>query len=515
MRLAELVNISRAVADTASRSGKVELLAGLLRTVPRDELEVAISFLAGSPRQSRLGIGPAAVFGAVPDAAPDISALTLAQVDAELAAISQVRGRGAVARRNQRLAALLGSATRAEREFLSRLILGELRQGALEGLVLEAVARAAGVEPELVRRAAMNAGDPAIAGYAALTGGAAALAAYSIQLFRPVLPMLAATAADTGEALDLLGRAVVEYKLDGARVQLHKRGDQVRVYTRRLNEVTEAVPELIEAARALPAREVILDGEAIALRQDGTPHPFQVTMSRFGRRLEVDRHRATVPLTPFFFDVLWHDGEAVLDRPLESRLAVLEELLPGSMQVPRRVVDDPADAEAFLDSAIRAGHEGIMAKAPGSGYEAGRRGSHWLKIKPTDTLDLVILAAEWGHGRRRGWLSNLHLGARGPAGDFVMLGKTFKGLTDEMLMWQTRRLLELETRREAHVVYVRPEQVVEVAFNGVQASPQYPGGLALRFARVKGYRPDKTADQADSIEAVRAIYRRSAGSEGA
>jgi DNA ligase-1 len=360
----------------------------------------------------------------------------------------------------------------------------------------------------------MTTGDLPLVARTALTGGASALSEYAVQLFRPVLPMLAETAADTDAALAELGKAALEFKFDGARVQLHKRGDEVRVYSRRLNEVTAAVPELVETARRLPAREIILDGEAIALRPDGSPHPFQVTMRRFGRKLDVEGLKGEMPLSPFFFDILWIDGTPLLDEPLSQRASVLVQVLPGDLLVPRLITDSADEAARFLESALARGHEGVMAKALDSTYEAGRRGAHWLKVKPAHTLDLVILAAEWGHGRRRGWLSNLHLGARDPNGNgFVMLGKTFKGLTDEMLVWQTRRLLELETTRDSYTVYVRPELVAEVAFNDVQLSPRYPGKLALRFARVKGFREDKTAADADTLTAVQDIYRRATGED--
>jgi DNA ligase 1 len=377
---------------------------------------------------------------------------------------------------------------------------------------VEAVAAAAGLPAGDVRRAAMLTGDLPRVARAALTEGAGGLAGFAVRLFHPVLPMLAGTAESETEALAELGEAALEWKLDGARVQIHKGGDEVRVYSRRLNEVTPAVPELVEQARALPARELIAEGEAIALRPDGTPHPFQTTMTRFGRRLDVERTRLTVPLTLFLFDLLYLDGTTLLDEPLVRRADALARTVPPSLLVPRLVTADPAAARGFLDAALARGHEGIMAKALDAPYEAGRRGRRWLKLKPVRTLDLVVLAAEWGHGRRDGWLSNLHLGARDEAtGGFVMLGKTFKGMTDEMLAWQTARLQELEIGRDGHTVFVRPELVVEVAFNDLQASPQYPGGLALRFARLKGYRPDKSAGDADTMATLRAIWQRQSG----
>src|SRR5437660_11752707 len=403
------------------------------------------------------------------------------------------------------LGELFARGTADEQEFLLRLVMGELRQGALEGLAAEAVARAAGLEAGAVRRATMLAADLGRVAHAALTEGAAGLTSFRVQLFRPLQPMLAQAADDVGDALTRLGKgqAAFEYKLDGACIQVDKARDEVRVFSRQLNDVTQAVPEVVETVRRLPLDDAILDGEAIALRPDGTPLPFQVTMRRFGRKLDVERLRAELPLVPFFFDILYADGAPLLDEPYARRFAVLAAVVPGEQRVPRIVTSDAGEAGAFFERAIAAGHEGLMAKALDARYDAGARGAAWLKLKPAHTLDLVVLAAEWGHGRRHGRLSNLHLGARdADAGGFVMLGKTFKGMTDEMLEWQTAKLLELETRRDTYVVYVRPELVVEVAFNDVQASPQYPGGVALRFARVVRYRPDKRADEADTIATV-------------
>jgi DNA ligase-1 len=408
--------------------------------------------------------------------------------------------------RLRRLAELFDRATEAERDFLRRLLLGELRQGALAGLMAEAIAAAARIPAADVRRALLLSGDLLEVARAALGGGSAALGRFSLQLFRPLQPMLAQSAGTLVEALAGIPGAIVEWKIDGARVQVHREGDDVRVYSRRLNEVTGAVPELVAAVRALAARRLVLDGEVVALRPDGTPRPFQITMRRFGRRLDVDALRAELPLSAFFFDLLHLDGEDLLDRPAAERLAALAAVAPPGVLVPRVRPADPAEARRFLEDALARGHEGVMVKDPGSRYEAGRRGAAWLKVKPARTLDLVILAAEWGHGRRRGFLSNLHLGARDPStGGYVMLGKTFKGLTDEMLRWQTERLLELETSRDPLTVHVRPELVVEVAFSDVQASSRYPGGVALRFARVKGYRPDKRPEDADTVDAVRAL----------
>jgi DNA ligase 1 len=464
--------------------------------------------------QEKLGVGWATLSAAAAASATDRSDVTLAEVDAALTAVAAAGGKGSAAAKQAALAALVSRVSEEEGRFLFGLIMGELRQGALEGLVVEAVARAAGIPAPEVRRAAMMAGDlPQVAG-AALREGSAGLARFAVQLFRPVQPMLAGSAETEAEALAELGEAAVEWKLDGARVQIHKSGDLVRVYSRRLNDVSPAVPEVLDAVRSLPARELILEGEAIALRGDGTPHPFQTTMTRFGRRLDVERVRESVPLTLFVFDLLYHDGVSLIDEPLARRSAGLAALLPPELVVPRVVTSSPEEARDFLAQALARGHEGVMVKALDSPYEAGRRGRRWLKVKSVRTLDLVVLAAEWGHGRRRGWLSNLHLGARDHEGTgFVMLGKTFKGMTDEMLAWQTTRLQELETARDGHTVYVRPELVVEVAFNDLQSSPQYPGGLALRFARVKGYRPDKTAADADTLATLQEIWRLQTGLE--
>jgi DNA ligase-1 len=330
---------------------------------------------------------------------------------------------------------------------------------------------------------------------------------FSIRLMQPVLPMLAQPAESMQSALEALGTALVEWKLDGARVQVHRAGDEVRIYTRNLNEVTSRAPEIVTAVRASSSRELILDGEAIALRADGRPHPFPMTMSRFGSQRETE-----LPLSVFFFDCLYRDGTSLFDHPTHERRAALESALPAAIVTPSVVTSDAAEAQRFYESALAAGHEGVMAKALDAPYEAGRRGAGWLKVKRARTLDLVVLAAEWGHGRRKGWLSNLHLGARDPAsGEFVMLGKTFKGMTDAMLEWQTQEFMKHAVRQDDWVVHLRPEVVVEIAFNDLQESSQYPGGLALRFARVKGYRPDKRPDEADTIDTVRRIYRESIG----
>jgi DNA ligase-1 len=504
--LATVVAASRRAAETGSRLAKREAIAACLRAASPDEIPIAVAFLAGETRQGKLGVGFATLSELRGGAAAPSPSLALLEVDETLARVASTRGKGAAGERGRLLGALFARATREEQDFLVRLLVGELRQGALEGVMVEAIAAAAEASAAAVRRAAMFAGDLGAVARAALTEGVAGLARFSIRPLQPVQPMLAQPAEDIGDALARLGTAALEWKLDGARVQVHKAGDAVRVYTRNLNDVTAAVPEVVEAARGLPARELILDGEAIALGPGGAPQPFQVTMRRFGRRLDVAAMHTELPLSAFFFDVLRRDGEALVDRPARERFTALAETLPSGLVVPRLVTSDAARAEAFYADALARGHEGVMAKAVDAPYEAGSRGASWLKVKRVHTLDLVVLAAEWGSGRRRGFLSNLHLGARDPSGGFVMLGKTFKGLTDALLEWQTRELLARELARDEYTVHVRPELVVEIAFNDLQASPHYPGGLALRFARVKGYRPDKRAEEADTIDAVRALY---------
>ncbi|MEW6703780.1 MAG: ATP-dependent DNA ligase [Pseudomonadota bacterium] len=503
--LATVVEASHRVADTRSRLAKREAIAACLRGADGDEVEIAVAFLSGETRQGRIGLGYATL--AAQRGAPATQpSLGLREVDAALDHIADLRGKGSGAARAEALHRLFGRATAAEQHFLLRLLVGELRQGALEGVMVEAVAAAAGLPVGAVRRAAMFAGRLGTVARVAMTEGADGLARFGLALQRPVQPMLAQPADDIASALAQLGTAALEWKVDGARVQVHKTGDAVAVYTRNLHDVTASVPEIVEALQALPARELVLDGEAIALAEGGAPLPFQVTMRRFGRKLDVERMRAELPLAVYFFDCLQHDGQPLLDRPASERFDVLAQAVPPALEIPRLVTAEVAAAEAFYADALARGHEGVMAKALDAPYEAGSRGAGWLKIKRAHTLDLVVLAAEWGHGRRSGRLSNLHLGARDPAGGWVMLGKTFKGMTDALLEWQTRELLARERGREGHIVHVRPELVVEIAFNDLQASPQYPGGLALRFARVKGYRPDKRPDEADTIDTVRGLY---------
>jgi DNA ligase-1 len=502
--LERIVRTSREVAGTASRLAKIETLAALLRQAGSDEIALAIAYLSGRVRQPKLGVGWAALQRARTDPAAEAS-LAILEIDVTFERLASTSGKGSAAARGALLRTLFARATAEEQDFLVRLVTGELRQGALEGIMVEAVAKAAGLPAPEVRRAAMIAGDLAAVARSAMTEGGTGLARYALQIFRPVRPMLAGTAAGVEEALVRHGRAAFEYKLDGARIQVHRKGHEVRVFSRLMNDVTVAVPEVVETTLTLPFEDAILDGEAIALDARGRPHPFQSTMRRFGRKLDVDTLRAELPLTAFFFDLLEADGAPFLAEPYERRYERLALGIPEALRPPRLVTDVPAEAQAFFDAALRAGHEGLMAKDPGALYEAGARGFAWLKIKEANTLDLVVLAAEWGHGRRHRWLSNLHLGARDEAGGFVMLGKTFKGMTDAMLEWQTERLQSLETGREGIVVHVRPELVVEIAFNGLQSSPLYPAGLALRFARVVRYRDDKKPDEADTIETVRRI----------
>ena len=512
MELRTIAETSRQVAAASGRLDKIGQLARCLAACEPASVPTAVALLAGEPRQGRVGIGYAALRAARAEAAASTPSLTLAELDATLERIIEVRGKGAAAERARLLRALFARATEAEQDFLVRLLLGELRQGALEGLMVEAIAKATALPVGEVRRAVMLAGDAGVVAEAAFAEGPSGLARFAVQLFRPVRPMLAQPAEDAADALSRLGEAAFEWKLDGARIQVHKADGEVRVYTRKLNEVTGAVPEIVEAAKALPGRELILDGEAIALREDRRPQPFQITMRRFGRKLDVEALRHELPLRCFFFDALALDGEPLLDRPGHERFAALAGAVPPELRIPRIVTSAPDEAEAFVKGALEAGHEGAMAKALDAPYQAGARGRGWLKVKQAHTLDLAILAAEWGHGRRRGFLSNLHLGAYDPQNaGFVMLGKTFKGLTDQMLAWQTEKLLELEIGRDAYTVYVRPELLVEIAYNDIQASPHYPGGMALRFARVKAYRTDKRPEDADTIETVRALFARQAG----
>jgi DNA ligase-1 len=527
--LDEIAGTSTAVAASSARLAKVERLAACLRRLEPGEVHPGVAFLSGELRQRQIGVGWAALRDAPdPTAAPT---LTVAEVDAAFERIGRQAGPGSQAERRRLLHELFGRATAAEQRFLVGLLSGELRQGALEGVMVEAIAKAAGVPSAEVRRAQMLRGALGPVAEAALARGVPGLREFHLQVGRPLQPMLASTAPSIEAAMERVGEAAVEWKLDstsdpiredpaahggqaaiewkldGVRVQLHKAGDEVRVFTRTLDDVTARVPEVVEMALALPVRSSVLDGELIALQPDGRPHPFQVTAGRLGSKLDVERQRLAVPLTLYLFDALHIDGEDLIDRDGAERHAALAAIAPEALRVPRTVTADSAAAAAFMADTLARGHEGVLVKSLAAPYEAGRRGAGWLKVKPVHTLDLVVLAVEWGHGRRKGWLSNLHLGARDPeTGGFVMLGKTFKGLTDKLLTWQTGRLQELAVASDGYTVQVRPELVVEVAFDGLQRSPRYPGGLALRFARVVRYREDKPAAEADTIDTVRAIY---------
>lgn len=508
MLLDHVVVTSTDVGAASSRLAKIARIAELLTSADPREVAVVVSWLSGELPQRQIGVGWAAL-RTLPAPAAEPS-LSVADVDAAFSAIGAVAGKGSQARRAELIGDLFAAATEPEQVFLRRLLGGELRQGALAGVMADAVARAGGIPATAVRRAAMLGGDlPAVAA-AALTGGAAELADFTLRVGRPVGPMLAQTSTGVGDALHRLGgEAVFEAKLDGARVQIHRSGDEVTVYTRSLDDVTARLPEVVEATLALPVTDLIADGEAIALRPDLRPHRFQVTASRFGRSVDVAAARAAQPLSVFFFDVLHLDGTDLLDEPAHVRAAALDAVVPPHHRVDRLVTADAVAAQEFLDRTLAAGHEGVMAKSLSSPYEAGRRGAGWLKVKPVHTLDLVVLAVEWGSGRRTGKLSNIHLGARDPAGGFVMLGKTFKGMSDAMLDWQTVRFTELATGPlDQYVVPLRPEQVVEIAFDGVQGSSRYPGGMALRFARVVRYRDDKGPAEADTVDTVRALFER-------
>ena len=502
MLFSEVVRASQQVAATSARNGKIAILADLLTRAEPGEAELLAYFLAGRLRQRRTGIGWRSLTGFPAASEPS---LTITEVDAALEHLAGLAGAGSQLARQAGLAELMGRATAEEQRFLGGLIVGETRQGALEGVLLQAVARAFEVPLELVRRAAMLSGSvPAVAG-AAATGGPAALEALRLQVGRPVLPMLASSAPTVAEALAKLGDdpVAVEAKLDGIRIQAHKRGDEVGIFSRSLDDITVRLPEVAAAVAALPCHSCVLDGEALALDASGRPRAFQETAARSASAADP----AGLALSPYFFDLLEVDGVALLDEPTRLRQERLAQLVPDELRVARLVTADPATAEQFSREVLAQGHEGVVVKALDLPYEAGRRGAGWVKVKPVLTLDLVVLAVEHGSGRRRGWLSNIHLGARDPAGGFVMLGKTFKGMTDEMLAWQTARFEELKLADDGWVVTVRPEQVVEIAFDGVQRSPRYPGGMALRFARVVRYRDDKSAAEADAIDTVRDLAR--------
>ena len=493
--LTDVVTASRHVADTGSRSRKVAILAELLRRLDASEVAIAAGFLSGVPRQGRVGVGFSMVYG-VERAPARESSLTVHDLDAAIAEIQGATGSGSAARRKQLLGDLLHAATEPEAGFVRRLLTGELRQGALAGVMTDAVAKAAGVSAEATRRAFMLSGDLPRTAEIAMAGGEPGLRAVSFEVFRPILPMLASTAESVADAVASFDRASVEWKLDGIRIQIHRHEDEVRIYTRNLNDITHALPGIVEAVLRLLVTRAVFDGEALWMGADG-PAAFQDTVAQIDAPLE--------GIATFLFDVLHVDGEDLLDRPLEQRVARLA-AIAGHLKIPGVLTSDPEEGQRVLDESLRAGHEGVVVKDAASLYGAGRRGKAWLKVKPVRTYDLVVLGAEWGHGRRQGWLSNLHLGARDPStGAFLMVGKCFKGLTDELLEWRTKELLERETDRRGIAVIVRPELVVEVALDGVQSSTRYPGGVALRFARVKRYRPDKNPEEADEIDDLRAL----------
>jgi DNA ligase-1 len=506
MLLYELVATTDAVSSTSSRLAKIEALATLLGRLDSDEIAPAIGFLTAKPRQGRIGVGWRGV-AALAGAHAAEPTLTVLAVDAALERLAAASGAGSVGTRRAELDDLAGAATAEEWDFLTRVILGELRTGALEGVLLDAVARASGQAAPIVRRAAMLSGDLGETARIALTGAEGELAEVGLQVGRPVLPMLASTAGSVADAVATAGEASVEFKLDGARIQAHRAGENVHVFTRNLADITHRVPEIVAAVRALPVADVILDGETLSLDADGGPRPFQDTMARFGSETI-----SATALRPWFFDVLHVDGRDLIDEPLHVRLAELQRIAP-EWRIPGIVTTDPAAAEQLSRDALAAGHEGVVVKAIDSAYAAGRRGKSWIKVKPVLTYDLVVLAVEWGSGRRTGQLSNLHLGALDPSGEFgtpggyVMVGKTFKGLTDQLLRWQTEHFPSIETHRSDYAVHVRPVTVVEIAIDGVQRSTRYPGGVALRFARVKGYRPDKQPDEADTIQSLRELLR--------
>ncbi|TDD36209.1 ATP-dependent DNA ligase [Actinomadura sp. KC06] len=503
MLIADITRTSAAVASTSGRKAKVAALAECLRAAEPGEAAIVVFYLSGELPQRQIGVGYASLRDVPPPAAEP--SLTVPEVDAAFTEIGAVSGAGSVARRRELVAALLGRATRAEQDFLIRLLAGELRQGALDGVMAEAIAAAAEVPSAEVRRAFMLRGSLGPVATAALADGVDGLRTFSLEVGRPIKPMLAAAAPSIDEAFaKLKADAAVEWKLDGIRAQIHVSGGEVRVFTRTLDEITSRLPEVVAAVRELPVRDAVFDGELIALRPDGRPHPFQVTAARTATRTAKDTE--PVPVTLYLFDVLHLDGADLLDAPGAERNAALTRTVPEELRMPRVITGDPARAKEVFDEAVARGHEGVVVKSLDTPYTAGRRGAGWIKVKPRHTLDLVVLAVEWGHGRRQGLLSNLHLGARDPeTGGFVMLGKTFKGLTDELLAWQTKRLRELAVREDGWTVHVRPELVVEIAFDGVQHSPRYPGGIALRFARVLRYRPDKSAAEADTIDTVRAV----------
>jgi len=508
----DLVETSTKVSQTASKKEKASLLAEFLKKGRGQEIALGASFLSGQIPQGRPGIGWALLQRALENLDQRHRQVNLLEVNRFLDQLSQSRGSGSTEKKSKVLHDLFSLIGEEERNFLIGLLLGEIRQGALSGLVVEAIAQASGLASKVIQQAVMFSENIGEVARAALEEGINGLSRFQVKLFRPVSPMLANTAEDEKETLARWNHVACEFKIDGARIQIHKDGEEIRVYTRHLKEVTERVPEIVTLARGFGFNKAILDGEVFSVEAEGRPRPFQTTMSRFGRLREVERMKEVIPLTSNFFDLLYLDGEPLFDRPYRERFELLSEGLPSPYRIPQIITRDEKIIQDFLKKSLQAGHEGIMAKGIDSPYLAGQRGSFWLKLKPARTLDLVILAAEWGHGRRSGRLSNLHLGARdAQSGSFVMLGKTFKGLTDEMLRWQTERLLALETHRDQWTVYVKPQLIVEIAYNDLQESPRYPGGLALRFARVRRYREDKSPSEADTIQMIQALFEAGRG----
>ncbi len=508
MKLSELVETSSDLSQTTKRLEKADRLSRLLARTPSAIIPIVVTYLSGLIPQGRIGVGWASIRAARTAPSAEHPHLDIPTVDGYLSDVSGLSGPGSKSAREETLAELFSQATQMEQDFLSRLLLGELRQGAQDGLMIEALARAFQTDSARIRRAVMMCGDMGRVAQALCRGGESRLKEFSLELFRPVEPMLAQGAESPTSALERLGRAAFDYKMDGARIQVHKSSDRISIFSRGMKDVSERVPDLVTAISRLPQSEIVLDGEALAFGKNGRPLPFQVTMSRFGRKSNLEELQNRLPLSAHFFDCLLLEGRNLIDRPAEERFEEMSRALPPESIVPRIITADPEEAEEFRTRAHSEGHEGVMAKSLDAKYEAGSRGSSWLKIKKTHTLDLVILAAEWGHGRRSGWLSNLHLGSLDPTTDsWIMLGKTFKGMTDQMLRWQTKRLQDIEVARDRWTVFVRPEIVVEVVFNELQESAQYPGGLALRFARIKAYRPEKQARDANTMEDVRALHR--------
>jgi DNA ligase-1 len=503
----DFVEISKKVGTTPKKKEKSALLSQFFRRAREREIFLAAFYLSGELPQGHLGIGWAMLQEALKGAPFQPNPISLIDLDRSFESIVREKGSGSSGRKVQRLREILSHSNDKERESLVKLIMGEIRHGALEGLVLEAIAQTASLSLDHLRRSLMFSGNIGEVARAAIEEGASGLSRFKPRLFHPVSPMLASPVEGEDEAIQRLGEAGWEYKIDGARTQVHKDGEEVRIFTRHLKEITQSVPEIVALTKKFPMDKAIFEGEAFALREDGKPLPFQTIMRRFGRIQNVEGIREKIPLTPFFFDLLFLDGGSLLDAPYQERFKLLSERIFSEYLIPRMITVDAKKVQDFLLRSLKAGHEGLMAKGLAAPYIAGQRGFLWLKIKPAQTLDLVILAAEWGHGRRKGLLSNLHLGARDEgSGEFVMLGKTFKGLTDEMLQWQTKKLLELEIGRDEWTVYVKPELVVEIAFNDIQESPRYPGGLALRFARVKRFREDKSPLETDTFKKISALF---------